>query len=68
VRGASGADHDRHRRCQAEGAWTRYDQHSHGIHDGMREARLRSEAYPHDEGHYGSRDHRRNKPSGYLIG
>src|SRR6266403_1813403 len=64
---ASGADHDRHRRREAECARTRDDQDSYGVHNGMRETRLWSEDYPGDEGHYRNRDHGRNKPAGYSI-
>ena len=64
---ASGADHDRHRSREAQRAWTRNNQHGYGVHDGVRETRLRSEARPHDEGHDRSRDHGRNKPAGNFV-
>ena len=47
---ASGADHDRHRRRQTQRAGASNDQHSYGVYDGVREARLWSEADPRDEG------------------
>ena len=67
MRAASGANHDRHRRREAERARTRDDQHGHGVHDGMRKTRLRSEGYPPDECHERDCDHGRNKPASNFV-
>ncbi len=49
LRAPPGADHDRHRRRQAERARTRDDQHRDGADERVREARLRSPHAPRDE-------------------
>ena len=67
MRAASGADHDCHRRREAQRAWTGDDQHGYGVHYGMCETRLRSEGYPRDEGYDRNRNHGRNKPSCNFV-
>src|ERR1035441_3617043 len=49
------AHHDCHGSGEPESAWTGNNQHSHGIHEGMSDARLRPNKVPDDEG-----DHSRN--------
>ena len=46
LRAAAGADHDRHRRRQAERARAGDDQHRHGADQRVREARLRARTRP----------------------
>jgi hypothetical protein len=54
---AAGADHDRHRGGESEGARARDDQHRHGIHERVRQPWLRSQGRPYDErGNRGSDD------------
>ena len=48
-RAAPGADHDRHRRGQAQRARAGDDQHGYRVHQRVREPRLRAPRAPHDE-------------------
>ena len=67
-RGATtGADHDRHRRCEAERARACDDQDRDGADQRMSEARLGSRERPRDEGEHGDSDHCRNEPLGNAI-
>ena len=66
--GAADADHDRHRRRQAERARAGDDQHSDRRDQPEGESRLRPERRPDDEGDDGDGDHQRNEPSRDAIG
>src|SRR6267378_3625668 len=50
VRPAAHSHHDGHRRCKAQRAGARYDQHRHSRYQRVREARLRTEKYPAEKG------------------
>ena len=67
-RAASGADHDRHRRGEAQRARAGDDQHRHGVHQRVRQPRLRTDRAPDDERHDRGRDDRRNEPAGDQVG
>ena len=60
LRAAPGADHDRHRRRQAERARTGDDQHGDRVDERVRQARLGAEQPPDDEG---ERRRRRSPPA-----
>ena len=45
----AGADHDRHRRCEAQSAGTRDDEHSDGVHQRVRKPRLWPPDVPRDQ-------------------
>ena len=68
LRAAADADHDRHRRGQAERAGAGDDQHAHGRDQAEGQARLGPEQRPGREGDQRHRDHRRHEPAGDLIG
>ena len=68
LRAATDADHDRHRRRESERAGTGDDQHGDGIHDRVREARLRSEPDPGDEGQHRDAEDGRHKPARHFVG
>ena len=68
VGAAAGADHDRHRRSETEGAGTGDDEHGDRIDQRVRQARLRTESEPRDEGDDGNGDDCRNEPRGDAIG
>ena len=65
---AADADHDRHRRGEAERARAGDDQHRHGGDEAVGEARLRPERRPGDEGEDRDGDHRRHEPARHLVG
>jgi len=52
-----GADHDRRRRGQAEGAGAGDDEHGDEVEQAVREGRLGAEEQPGDQGHSGDADH-----------
>ena len=60
---APGADHDRHRRRQAERAGARDDQHRDRGNQGVSHRGWRPEDRPHDEGDDRDHDHRRDEPA-----
>ena len=68
LRAASDADHDGHRRGQAERARAGDDEHRDGVDDGVREPRLRPEPQPDDEGEHRNRQHRRHEDRRDLVG
>ena len=68
LRAAADADHDRHRRGEAERAGAGDDQHAHGGDQPEGKARFRPERRPGGEGDKRDRDHRRHEPAGDLIG
>ena len=68
LRAAADADHDRHRRGQAERAGAGDDQHAHRGDQAEGKARLRPERRPGGEGDERRRDHGRHEPAGDLIG
>ena len=62
VRAAAGADHDGHRRRQAERARAGDDQHRHGVDQRVREARLRARRRPRRRtSSAATSDHRRHE-------
>ena len=67
-RPAAGADHDRHRRGQAQGTGAGDDQHGHGVDQGVGHPGLGAERGPGDEGDDGDRDHGRHKVGGDHVG
>ena len=67
MRAAADADHDRHRRGEAERAGTRNDQHRHRGNEAEGKSRLRSEHRPCRKRQQRRGDHRRHEPAGHLI-
>jgi len=61
-RAATGADHDRHRRCESQRARTGDDQHGDRIHQRVRQLRLRTRNRPDDE-----RDDRHRHDAGHEV-
>src|ERR1051326_7443499 len=61
-------DHHRHWRRQSQRTWARNNQHRHGIHQTMREARFRSDACPRRERNHSGGNYCRNKNTGNSIG
>ena len=68
LRAAADADHDRHRRGEAQRAGAGDDQHAHRGDQAVGEARLRPEHRPGGKGDERDRDHRRHEPAGDLVG
>ena len=64
LRAAADADHDRHRRRQAQRAGAGDDQHAHRRDQAVGEARLRPERRPGGKGNQRAPDHRRHEPAG----
>ena len=63
------ADHDRHRRRQAERARARDDQHRDGVDERVRQTRLGPDDAPDDERQHGDdRDDRRHELAGDAVG
>jgi len=58
TRSRSGRDHDRHGGGEAERARTRDDEHGHGVHDRVRQTRVRAPGQPRREGWPGRRRRR----------
>ena len=65
---AAGADHDRHRRREAECAGASDDQHRNGVDERMAEARFRPDQRPGDEGRDRNQHDRRHEPARHLVG
>ena len=65
---AAGADHDGHGRGESEGAGAGDDEDGDGVDQRVRQARLRAEAEPYDEGDDGDGNDRGNEPCGDAIG
>ncbi len=65
---ASDADHDRHRRGEAQRAGAGNDQHADGGDQREGEARLRSPRRPGGESQQRREDHQRHEPAGDLVG
>ena len=68
LRAAPDADHDRHRRREAERAGAGDDQHAHRGDEPVGEARLRPERRPGGERQKRDRDHQRHEPGRDLVG
>ncbi len=62
ARASPGADHDRHRRRQAERARAGDDQHRDGVEQRKTHRRRRADDRPHDEGDQGGDEDTRNEP------
>ncbi len=67
-RAPPGADHDRHRRRQAERARAGDDQHGDGVHERVGQARLGPPDGPDGEGDGRSQDHGRHEPARDGVG
>ena len=65
---AAGADHDGHGSGESEGAGAGDDENRDCVDKRVREARLRTEDQPGDEGNDGDGDDRGNEPGGDAIG
>src|SRR6267142_4443006 len=68
VRPAAHGHRDGHRRCKAQRAGARYDQHRHSRYQRVREARLRAEKDPAEKGQDRDENHGRNKIRRDAIG
>ena len=68
VGAAAGADHDGHGSGEAEGAGAGDDQNRDGVHQRVREARLRTEQEPGGESDGGDGDDCGHEPGGNAIG
>ena len=68
LRAASDADHDRHRRREAERARAGDDQHRDRGDEAVGEARLGAPDAPGGEGQQRHDDHGRHEPAGDLVG
>ena len=67
-RALADADHDRHRRREAERAGAGDDQHGHRGDQGVGERGAGSPDRPGDERHERDRDHRRHEPAATTVG
>ncbi len=68
LRALAGADHDRGRGRQAQGARTGDDQHGDRVDQGIVQGRLRSGEQPDDERHPGDRHDGRHEPARDQVG
>ena len=67
LRAAPARHHDRHRRRQAKRTRTSDDEHRNGIHQRMRQSRLRPPQRPRGKRHHSNGDDRRNEVGSHLI-
>ena len=65
---AAYADHNCHWRGKAQGAWAGDDEDRDRIHQGVREARLRTEEEPREESDNRGCDHGGHEPFGHAVG
>ncbi len=65
---AAGAHHDGHGRRQAESTGAGDDEHSHGVHQGMRVPRLRAKDCPDRKGDHGRSQDRGDEVRSHPVG